>query len=62
EGVEAGLKPHMDLKLTITRADGTQEVVNLFCRIDTLDEVDYFKNGGILQYVLRNLAVPAAAE
>jgi aconitate hydratase len=62
EGVEAGLKPHMDLKLTITRADGTQEVVNLFCRIDTLDEVDYFKNGGILQYVLRNLAAPAAAE
>ncbi|MBP7338173.1 aconitate hydratase AcnA [Niveispirillum sp.] len=62
EGVEAGLKPHMDLKLTITRADGSTEVVNLFCRIDTLDEVDYFKNGGILQYVLRNLAAPAAAE
>ena len=62
EGVEAALKPRMDLKLTITRADGSKEVVNLLCRIDTLDEVDYFKNGGILQYVLRNLAVPAAAE
>ena len=30
--------------------------VPLTCRIDTLDELDYFRNGGILQYVLRNLA------
>ena len=30
--------------------------VPLICRIDTLDEIDYFKNGGILQYVLRHLA------
>jgi aconitate hydratase len=30
--------------------------VPLVCRIDTLDELDYFKNGGILQYVLRQLA------
>ncbi len=36
--------------------DGTKKTVPLLCRIDTLDELDYFKNGGILQYVLRNLA------
>ncbi len=49
------LKPHMEIALTIHRADGRIEVVPLYCRIDTLDEVEYFKNGGILQYVLRNM-------
>jgi aconitate hydratase len=38
------------------RADGSKLTVPLICRIDTLDEIEYFKNGGILQYVLRNLA------
>nr|WP_211106339.1 aconitate hydratase AcnA [Nitrospirillum iridis] len=62
-GVEAGLQPRMDLTLTITRADGKVETVPVLCRIDTLDEVDYFKHGGILQYVLRNmLNEPKAAE
>ncbi len=37
-------------------SDGAKKNVPLLCRIDTLDELDYFKNGGILQYVLRNLA------
>jgi aconitate hydratase len=50
------LKPRMDIALTIHRANGKVEVVPLTCRIDTLDEIDYYKNGGILQYVLRNLA------
>ena len=36
--------------------NGTLKRVPLICRIDTLDELDYFKNGGILQYVLRQLA------
>ena len=36
--------------------DVKMEVVPLICRIDTLDELDYFRNGGILQYVLRQLA------
>ncbi len=49
------LKPRMEIALTIHRADGKVEVVPLLCRIDTLDEVDYYKNGGILQYVLRNM-------
>ncbi|HYE50487.1 MAG TPA: aconitate hydratase AcnA [Azospirillaceae bacterium] len=54
-GVEAGLKPRMDLTLSITRKDGSVEKVAVLCRIDTVDEVDYFKHGGILQYVLRNM-------
>ncbi len=36
-------------------ADGSKNSVPIICRIDTVDEVEYFKNGGILQYVLRNL-------
>src|SRR5262249_51798826 len=54
-GVAAGLKPRMTVTLTIHRADGKTETVPLLCRIDTLDEVEYFKNGGILPYVLRSL-------
>jgi aconitate hydratase len=53
-GMAAGLKPRMDVTLRIIRASGTQEV-SLTCRIDTLDEIEYFKNGGILPFVLRNL-------
>lgn len=55
-GVENGIKPRMDVTLSITRADGKTEQHKLLCRIDTLDEVDYFNNGGILHYVLRSLA------
>jgi aconitate hydratase len=40
----------------IVAADGALKRVPLICRIDTLDELEYFKNGGILQYVLRHLA------
>src|ERR1700761_4629547 len=54
-GFAETLRPRMDIALTITRADGKIEVVPLTCRIDTLDEIDYYKNGGILQYVLRNM-------
>ncbi len=55
-GFEEGLRPLMDVKLTITRKDGPAEEHLLYCRIDTLDEVDYFKHGGVLNYVLRDLA------
>lgn len=55
-GVADGLKPRAELSCTITRADGSSETISLLCRIDTLDELDYYRNGGILQYVLRNLA------
>jgi aconitate hydratase len=54
-GVETGLKPRMDVALRIHRGDGSDEMVPLLCRIDTLDEVEYFRHGGILQYVLRNM-------
>src|SRR5690606_19973935 len=58
-GVEAGLKPRMDLTATITRPNGEKQEVKLLCRIDTLDEVTYYKNGGILHYVLRSIAKAA---
>ncbi|WP_040260847.1 aconitate hydratase AcnA [Pseudomonas massiliensis] len=49
------LSPHMSLTLVITRPTGEREEVVLLCRIDTLNEVEYFKAGGILHYVLRQL-------
>lgn len=56
-GVEGNLKPRQDINLKITYADGSTKETKLLCRIDTVDEVDYYLNGGILHYVLRNLAV-----
>ncbi len=55
KGVET-IKPRQMMEAEITMADGSVKKVPLLCRIDTLDELDYFKNGGILQFVLRNLA------
>ncbi len=49
------LKPRMDVKCTITRKDGASETISLLCRLDTADEVEYYKNGGILHNVLRSL-------
>ena len=54
-GIKGGVKPGMNLICRITRTDGSTRSVNLRCRIDTLDEAEYFRHGGILQYVLRNL-------
>lgn len=51
----ATLQPGMSLTLQITRETGQQENVDVLCRIDTLNEVEYFKAGGILHYVLRQL-------
>ncbi len=50
------LKPRMDLTLVIHRADGTVDQLPVLCRVDTLDEVSYYRHGGILQYVLRGMA------
>jgi len=55
-GIEQGLKPRMDLTLTITRADGSKEDIPVLCRIDTQDEIGYYENGGIMPYVLRSLS------
>jgi aconitate hydratase len=59
-GVEAGLKPRMELTLRIHDPKGGTREEQLICRIDTLDEVEYFRHGGILQYVLRGLLKEAA--
>jgi aconitate hydratase len=55
-GLSGPLKPRQTLTAEIVMADGNVKKVPLTCRIDTLDELDYFKNGGILPYVLRHLA------
>ncbi|MDP1625519.1 MAG: aconitate hydratase AcnA [Parvibaculum sp.] len=52
----ANVKPRTKVKAVITFADGTKQSIELLCRIDTQDEVDYYENGGILPYVLRSLA------
>lgn len=49
------ITPRMNLTLVITREDGSSEKVEVLCRIDTLNEVEYFKAGGILHHVLRQL-------
>ena len=59
-GMADGITPRMDVTCRITRVDGLKEEVSLICRIDTLDEVEYYRHGGILQYVLRNLIEPLA--
>jgi aconitate hydratase len=58
-GIAGGISPGMDVSCTIHRADGSSEEISLLCRIDTLDEVDYFRHGGILHYVLRQLLAGA---
>ena len=55
-GVEKGLQPLQDLDVVITYADGKTKNIKVLCRIDTADEIDYYKNGGILPYVLRSMA------
>ncbi len=53
------LSPRMDIKAVITRPDGKKEEIELLCRVDTADEVNYYKHGGILHYVLRSMAKAA---
>jgi len=54
-GIKGGITPRMDVQCKITRTDGSSVEAALLCRIDTLDEVDYYLHGGILQYVLRKM-------
>nr|GEX74152.1 aconitate hydratase, cytoplasmic [Tanacetum cinerariifolium] len=51
----ANLQPGMSLAVQITRENGQQDHIDVLCRIDTVNEVEYFKAGGILHYVLRQL-------
>jgi len=57
-GVEK-LSPRMMMDVVITRADGSTVKTQVLCRVDTADEVEYYKNGGILHYVLRGMAKAA---
>ena len=56
EGVSGKIKPRQKVKMVITNSKGAKKTISLLSRIDTQDEIDYFQNGGILQYVLRQLA------
>ena len=49
----------MTLEMVIHRPDGREDRAKLLCRVDTADEVEYYKNGGILHYVLRGMAKAA---
>lgn len=53
-GIDA-LQPAKEVTVTITREDGSTEHFPALCRIDTQNELEYYRNGGILQYVLRRL-------
>ena len=59
EGIAAGITPGMTVTCRIRRVDGAVQEVPLRCRIDTADEADYYRHGGILHYVLRGLATAA---
>jgi len=54
-GLHGEIKPRQRMIAEIVAADGGLKRIPLICRIDTVDELDYFKHGGILQYVLRQL-------
>ncbi len=54
-GLGADIRPHQLLTVEVVRSDGSHGTFQVLCRIDTLNEVEYFKAGGILHYVLRQL-------
>ncbi|MBO6790023.1 MAG: aconitate hydratase AcnA [Dinoroseobacter sp.] len=53
------IEPLQEVPLTITYTDGTEKTIQVKCRIDTGVEIEYIENGGVLHYVLRNLAKAA---
>jgi len=55
EGLDGDIKPQMDIDVTIERANGQKESIKTLSRIDTQNEVEYYRHGGILQFVLRNM-------
>ena len=52
----ASLEPRQEVAVQVTRADGSTQMITARCRIDTYNELEYYRSGGILHYVLRNLA------
>ncbi len=55
-GLVGGVRPAMEVTARITYADGRQKEITLLARIDTDGEADYYRHGGILHFVLRQLA------
>ncbi len=53
--INKGVNPRQEVACEIKYKDGTSKTIKVLCRIDTENEVEYYKNGGILQYVLRNM-------
>ncbi len=51
----ADIKPRQMMDVEVTYEDGTTKTIECLCRVDTEDELEYIKAGGILHYVLRNL-------
>ncbi len=62
EGISSHLTPRKELAATIVRADGTKETIQLLCRIDTTEELEYYRHGGIMQYVIRQIMGTATAK
>jgi aconitate hydratase len=58
-GIDGTLKPQQDLTLVIKSKDGNRREVPVLLRIDTAIEVDYYRHGGIMPYVLRELLAAA---
>ena len=52
--ISLGLSPRGELQCTITRADGSSDRLKLLSRLDTRRDVEYFRHGGLLHYVLRH--------
>ncbi|MCC6639696.1 MAG: aconitate hydratase AcnA [Deltaproteobacteria bacterium] len=58
-GLEREIRPRMAVRCRIVREGGRSDEIDLLCRIDTLDEIEYYRSGGILHYVLRQLLAAA---
>ncbi len=52
----AAIEPRQDVEVRVLAADGSERTITARCRIDTYNELEYYRAGGILHYVLRNLA------
>jgi aconitate hydratase len=62
-GVASGdVKPRQEVTLTVNRVDGSSDSIDLILRIDTPIEIEYYKSGGILPFVLRQLLSASAAS
>lgn len=55
-GIDSSIHPKQDIKCIITKADGSKQEITLICGLDTGNEVEYFKRGGILQYVMNQIS------